>query len=125
MVRAISELDFSYNAVAIEDELNTASLNFTVANSEITSFSDAWGNFLPGKPSLTIDIGGSADLAGGQGDATIFADLGLVGKAWDAEPDGTTGYNGFGHLTSYTLNMAVNAPITYSASIQHTGGSVW
>ena len=47
---------------------------------EITSFADAWGNFLAGKPSLTYDTSGFWDPASSQGDATIFGELGLEGE---------------------------------------------
>ena len=117
------DADFVFNAVAIEDELNRAALNFTVPEAEITAFTDAYGNFLAGKPALTIDADGSWDPAAAQGDATIFAALGGAAVTWDFEPDGTTGYNGYGFPTSYTITAAVNAPVTCSFSLRHNGGA--
>ena len=69
------DADFSFDSVALEDELNSATLNFTVPEADITSFSDAYQNFLAGKPTATIDVSGFADLASSQGDVTIFGEL--------------------------------------------------
>ena len=103
--------------------MNSVSLNFEVPEADITAFADAWQNFLAGKPTLTIDVSGSWDPASGQGDATIFGELGLEGEEYDVEPDGATGYNGFAIVTSYQIVAAVNAGITYSATFRHNGGS--
>ena len=117
------DADFAFDSVAIEDELSSATLNFTVPEADITSFSDSWQNFLAGKPTATLDVSGFADLASSQGDVTIFGELGLEGEEWDFEPDGTTGYNGFAIVTSYSITSTVGGPITYSASFRHNGGS--
>tara|TARA_R110002020_G_scaffold308403_4_gene524084 strand:- start:810 stop:1217 length:408 start_codon:yes stop_codon:yes gene_type:complete len=115
--------DFAFDSVALEDEVSSATLNFDVPEAEITSFSDAYGNFLAGKPTATISIDGYYDPASSQGDVTIFGELGLEGEEWDFEPDGTTGYNGFAIVNSYSITASVDAPITYSASFRHNGGS--
>lgn len=115
------DADFVFNSVALEDELNQITANFSVPEADITSFADAWQNFLAGKPTVTLEMQGAADLAAAQGDATIFAALGGVGLTWDFEPDGTTGYNGYAIITSYQLTARVDGPITYSASMRHNG----
>ena len=117
------DADFAFDSVQIADELNSATLNFTVPEADITAFGDSYQNFLAGKPTATIDISGFADLASSQGDVTIFGELGLEGEEWDFEPDGTTGYNGFAIVTSYSITSTVGGPITYSASFRHNGGS--
>ena len=117
------DADFSFDSVALEDELNSVTLNFSVPETEVTAFADSYQNYLAGKPTATIDISGFADLASSQGDATIFAELGLEAEEWDFEPDGTTGYNGFAICTSYSISSTVGGPITYNASFRHNGGS--
>lgn len=117
------DADVSFDTVAIEDELNSVSLNFEVPEADITAFGDAWQNFLAGKPTLTIDVAGSWDPAASQGDATIFGELGLEGEEYDVEPDGTTGYNGYAIVTSYQIVAQVNAGISYSATFRHNGGA--
>ena len=115
--------DVVFNAVAIEDELSSATLNFTVPEAEITAFADAWQNFLAGKPTATLDVNGYWDPAASQGDATIFAALGGAALTWDFEPDGTTGYNGYAITTSYSITAEVASAINYTASFRHNGGS--
>jgi predicted secreted protein len=109
--------------VAIEDELNRATLNFDVPETEITSFADVYQNFLAGKPGLTVDVDGSWDPASSQGDVTIFGDLGGAAQTYDFEPDGTTGYNGYGIITSYSITSSRDDVISYTMSLRHNGGS--
>ena len=124
MARAIgSNVDFVFNSVALEDELNSIGLDFNVPEAEITAFTDAYQNFLAGKPGLTYQGSGSWDGASNQGDATIFAALGAVAKTIDVEPDGTTGYDGFAFPTSYSIAAAVNGPVTYDVTFRHNGGA--
>ena len=54
-------VDFAYAGVAIEDELNSATITFDVPEAEITAFSDAYQNFLAGKPTATLSVDGSWD----------------------------------------------------------------
>lgn len=117
------DADVSFDSVAIEDELNSVTLNFEVPEADITAFADAWQNFLAGKPTLTIDAAGSWDPASSQGDATIFGELGLEGEEYDVEPDGATGYNGYAIVTSYSITAQVNAGISYTLGLRHNGGS--
>lgn len=117
------DADVSFDSVALEDELNSVSLNFSVPPHEITAFADAWQNFVAGKPTLAINMAGSWDPAASQGDATIFGELGLEGEEYDVEPDGSTGYNGFAIVTSYTIEASVTAGISYTADFLHNGGS--
>jgi predicted secreted protein len=116
-------VDFAYAGVAIEDELNAATITFDVPEAEITAFSDAYQNFLAGKPTATLSVDGSWDPAGSQGDVTIFGDLGGAAQTWDFEPDGSTGYNGYANITSYSVTASVNSAITYSLALRHNGTS--
>ena len=117
------DADLVFNSVPIEDELNTVTLHFEVPSAEITAFGDAWQNFLAGKPTATIDVAGSADLAAAQGDATIFAALGGAAVTWDFEPDGVVGYNGYAIVTSYSITSGINDAIKYTATFRHNGGA--
>lgn len=117
------DADFSFDSVAIEDELNSASISFAVPEAEITSFSDAWQNFVAGKPTATLEVAGSWDPAASQGDVTIFGELGLEAEEYDFEPDGVTGFDGYAIITAYSVVAAINAPVTYSLSLRHNGGA--
>ena len=48
--------NFSFNSIAIEDELNSVTMNATVAESDVTAFADVYQNFLAGKKNVTFDI---------------------------------------------------------------------
>ena len=117
------DVDFSFDSVALEDELNSVTMNFEVPEADITAFADAWQNFVAGKPTATLDAQGFWDGAAGAGDVTIFNELGLEAEEYDFEPDGTTGYDGFGIVTSYSITAPVNGPVTYALSLRHNGGS--
>ena len=124
MARLIADADFVFNAVALEDELDQASMSFDVPEAEITAFADVYGNFLAGKPAIKLDVSGNWDPAASQGDATIFAALGGVGLTYDFEPGGTTGYNGMAIVGSYQIQAAINQAVKYSASFRHNGLTV-
>ena len=66
------DLNYSYQGVAIEDELNSATINFAVGEADITAFADVYQNFLAGKKNVTVDIEGSLDLAHEQGVYMLF-----------------------------------------------------
>ena len=123
MARAMSNLDFSFDGEVLESQVSTASINFTVPESDITSFNDSWQNFLAGKPTATISFSGPADLASSEGDITIFGELGQEAEEYDFDPDGTIGYNGLAIVTSYTLTCNVNEAIKYDCTLRHAGGS--
>lgn len=123
MARVMSETDFVYAGVAIEDEVNSVEMAVSVPESDITAFADTWQNFLAGKPTATISAEGSWDPASSQGDDTIFNDLGGPAQTWDFEPDGATGYNGYAIITGYTVRSQVNQAVAYSLALRHNGAS--
>tara|TARA_Y100000310_G_scaffold173281_1_gene173465 strand:- start:135 stop:542 length:408 start_codon:yes stop_codon:yes gene_type:complete len=115
--------DISFDSVALEDEANSVTMTMDVPEAEITAFADPWGNFLAGKPNATLSIDGAWDPAGGAGDITIFGELGQEAEEYDFEPDGSTGYNGFAIVSSYSITATVGDAISYSAAFRHNGGS--
>jgi len=129
--------NFSFNGVAIEDELSSITMNATVAEAEVTAFSDVYGNFLAGKKSVTVDVAGSLDMAASQGDATIFDHITLTSgpKTLVYDPDGagpdtnspeytctSSGLTG-AICSSYTVNLPVGGAATYSATFQCSGST--
>jgi predicted secreted protein len=117
------DVDFSFDSVALEDELEEVSMTFDVPEADATSFADTWQNFLAGKPTGRLEASGNWDPAAGAGDVTIFGELGLEAEEYDFEPDGATGYNGFAIITGYTIRANKNDAIKYSLSLRHNGGS--
>ena len=129
--------NFSFNGVAIEDELNTVTMNATVAESELTAFSDVYQNIIAGKKNVTFDIAGSLDMAASQGDATIFDHLTLTSgpKTLVFDPDGagpdtnspeftctSSGLTG-AVCSSYSISLPVGEAATYTATFQCSGST--
>ena len=129
--------NFSFNGVAIEDELSSITMNATVAEAEVTAFADVYSNFLAGKKTVTFDVSGSLDMAASQGDATIFDHLTLTSgpKTLIYDPDGagpdtnspeytctSSGLTG-ALCTNYTINLPVGGAATYSATFQCSGST--
>lgn len=122
--RASKDLNVTLNAVAIEDELNSTSLNINQEVPVVTAFADAGPRVVAGNYDWTVDLGGSSDFAGGQGDATIFALIGSAGVAIGVDPTGAgagaddPNYDGTVCLSSHTLSFATGAAATYSTTLQ-------
>ena len=129
--------NFSFNGVAIEDELNSITMNATVAESEVTAFSDTYQNFIAGKKGVSFDVAGTLDLATSQGDATIFDHIHTTSgpKTLVFDPDGagpdsnspeytctSSGLTG-AICSSYTINLPVGGAATYSATFQCSGST--
>ena len=130
--------NFSFNGVAIEDELNSITMNATVAESDVTAFNDVYQNFLAGKKSVTFDVAGAVDMDfASDGDATIFDHISLTSgpKTLVFDPDGagpdtnspeytctSSGLTG-AICSSYSINLPVGGVATYSASFQCSGST--
>ncbi len=130
-----SDANFSFNAVAIEDELNSININFTIPESDITSFADVWQNFLAGKKNTTTDIQGSLDMAAASGDITIFEAMagGVVSTVFDPTGSGpgsndpeyqctASGLTGV-LVASHTISLPVGDKASYSTTLQHSGST--
>ena len=124
------DFDFSINSIAIEDELNTVTLNIDPDVQEVTAAADAAKVFVEGKYGWGNSVGGSADLAASQGDATIFALLGAGSKTAVYTPGGGSegsdnpDYTGSVFLGSYRLTTAVGEPASYTAEFIGSGALV-
>ena len=130
--------NFSFNGVAIEDELNTITMNATVGESDVTAFNDAYQNFLAGKKSVTFDVAGAVDMDfASDGDATIFDHISLTSgpKTLVFDPDGagpdtnspeytctSSGLTG-AICSSYTISLPVGGAATYAATFQCSGST--
>ena len=130
--------NFSFNGVAIEDELNSITMNASVAESDVTAFSDSFQNFLAGKKNVTFDVSGSLDPAfSGGGDATIFDHVTLTSgpKTLVFDPDGagpdtnspeftctSSGLTG-AICSSYSISLPVGDAASYTATFQCSGST--
>ena len=132
------DTNFSFNGVAIEDELNSVTMNVDVTETEISAFADSYGVFLAGKKNVTFDVSGSLDPSlAGSGDVTIFDHMALASgaKTLIFDPDGAgpdtnspeytctaSGLTG-ALCTSYTITLPVGDTATYSATFQCSGST--
>ena len=129
--------NFSFNGVAIEDELNSVTMSASVGESDVTAFSDAYQNFLAGKKDVSFDIAGTLDMAASQGAATIFDHLHTTSgpKTLVFDPDGagpdtnspeytctSSGLTG-AICSSYSISLPVGGAATYSATFQCSGST--
>jgi hypothetical protein len=129
--------NFSFNGVAIEDELNSVTMNATVGESDISAFGDTYQTFLAGKKNVTFDVAGALDMAASQGDVTIFDHLHSISgpKTLVYDPDGagpdtnspeytctSSGLTG-ALCSSYSINLPVGGAATYSATFQCSGST--
>ena len=130
--------DFSYNALALEDELNSIVQTIDVPEAEITAFADTYANFLAGKKSVKTEIQGSADidaLVTVQGWKTLFAGIGAGPKSTVFDPVGTgpaagapeyqctsSGLTGV-LVAQLKLSLPVGGAASYSATLQHSGST--
>jgi hypothetical protein len=130
--------NFSFNGVAIEDELNSITMTASVSESEITAFGDTYQNFLAGKKDVSFDVSGVIDMDfASDGDATIFDHIALTSgpKTLVYDPDGagpdtnspeytctSSGLTG-AMVSSYSINLPVGDAATYTASFQCSGST--
>ena len=124
---------FSYNAVQIEDELNSIVQTIDVPAADITAFADVYQNAVAGKKSVRTEIGGSADLAASQGWKTLFAGIGAGPKSTVLDPVGTgpganapeyqctaSGLTGV-LVAAMKISLPVGDAARYTATLQHSG----
>ena len=127
--------NFSYNAVAMEDELDSIIQTATVPKADITAFNDAWQNVLAGKKSVATEVAGTLDPAAGAGDATLFAGIGAGPLSTIFDPTGSgpgandpeyqctlSGLTG-ALVKSYRITLPVGERAGYSATLQHSGST--
>mgnify|MGYP003144684867 CR=1 FL=1 len=128
-------VNYSFDAIAIEDELSSVVQTIDVPEAEITAFTDAYKNFLAGKKNVRTDIEGSYDQLASQGVATIFAAVtgGPVSTVFDPTGSGpgandpeyqctASGLSGV-LVAGLVMRFPVGDKASYSASLQHSGST--
>ncbi len=137
MTRLLSkDLNFSFNAIAIEDELNNVGITFTLPEGDITAFADVGQNFLGGgKKNTVTELSGTLDMALAQGDATIFGAMGGGTVSTVLNPTGVSvdsnnpeyqctasGLTGV-LVANHSISLPVGGVATYSTTLQHSGST--
>ena len=125
--RGASSINFTLNSVAIEDELNSTTMNVNQEVVNVRGFSSLAPEKVTDGYDWNHSIGGNADFAASQGDATIFAMLSAAAVAAAFDPTGATAatndpnYDGNVLLGSYSISGSTGGAITYSATLEGTG----
>lgn len=127
--------DYSFNGIALEDELNSISQTADVPAGDITSFADAWQNSLGGKKNVVTEIAGSLDPLASAGDVTILGAVGTGVKStvYDISGSGpgandpeyqctASGLTGV-LVARYRVSLPVGGAASYSATLQHSGST--
>jgi len=127
------DANFSFNSVAIEDEVNTIQLTFDVNEGDATAFADAYQVPIAGKSSAVTEIQGTVDPAVSQGVDTLFDaridgvkttvyDLTGSGPNTD-DPEYTSTASGLTGALFSSLRITYNVgdAARYVATLQHSG----
>lgn len=126
-------VNYSLNGVALEGSLKSITMDFEVPEGEITSYADAWQNFLAGKPSVKAELSGTYDQASGAAKATLLAAIGVgpVTSIFDLTGSGPAADNpeytctASGLTGSLVESVKISLPVgeagTYSATIRNSG----
>jgi len=119
--------DFSFNSVAIEDELSNITQTTDVNLPEVTAFGDAAATFVEGLPNSNYSLSGFFDPAASQGDATLFTRIGSGSATASFETTGAAAgtnapvYSGAAFVSSYSITSDVGGATTYTADLQVSG----
>ena len=129
-------VNFSINAVNIEDELSQVVMTVDVPEADITAFADIYQNVLAGKKTVAYEVSGSYDPASGNGDDTLFANVnngGVVTTVFDPTGSGpgandpeyactASGLTG-SLVAGYRMSFPVGDKASYTATIQNSGAT--
>jgi hypothetical protein len=120
--------NFSFDGVSIEDELNSIEMSVDNPLAEVTALADTGAAFVEGgAPNSKFSIGGAADFAASQGDATIFGAIGQGDQAVIFQPTGNSpntndpNYTANVLVASYKVSCDVGSGVQYSADLQVNG----
>lgn len=117
--------EFTFNSVVLTTFCDTMEISIEVDTAEVTTFGDAWKEFIAGLAGATISVSGSWDPTTTSGPASaITATLGSTPKTFIAEPGGAAANQhrtGSAICTSYTENADVGDRVAFDAEFQVTG----
>jgi hypothetical protein len=121
---ASKSLNLAVSAVALEDDITSASLNITQETPEVTALSDTGPRRVAGNYDFNLEMEGAADFAAGQSDATIFALVGAAAAVVGYDPTGAAAagasdphYDSSMFLSSYSIRAQSGQGVTFSANL--------
>lgn len=118
-------VNITVSTVSLEDDINSFTLSIDQETPVSTSFADAGPRRLVGNYDYNLDIGGAADFAAAQSDATLFALVGASAvQPVTVDPTGVTAdannpnYDSADMLlASYSITGSVGGVVEYSANL--------
>lgn len=117
--------DISINSVALEDDIDSFTLNVSQETPVVTALGDTGPRRVTGNYDYNLDISGGADFAASQSDATLFGLIGSSGVAMAVDPTGEEAgaddpnYDATSIvLSSYQISGSVGGRVDFSASLQ-------
>jgi len=122
-----NDANISFNSVQIEDELSSIEMAVDVNLPEVTTFGDSAAEFVEGLYNGRFTLSGFSDFASGQGDATLFGQIGSGEAAFVFQPTGNAAgandpnYTGDALVKSYRITCDVAGPVGYSTELQVNG----
>ena len=117
------DVNYSLNGVALEGELTEVRIDFEVPEADITSYADAWQNFLAGKPSVKAELSGVFNPAAGAGKATLLAAIGAgpVTSVFDLTGSGPAAGNPEYTCTASGLTGSLVESVRFSLPVGEAG----
>jgi hypothetical protein len=115
---------FTWNAVALGDDLDDLSLERSIEEADVTTFSSTAKEFVVGLTDNTISGGGPWGGAASEADVTLAPDFAAgTSRAWTYSPGGASApvYSGNGYLTSYNVTSSVDDAVRFEFEIRITG----
>jgi hypothetical protein len=116
--------EFTFNSVALSTFCDTLDIGIEVDNAEVTTFGDAWRNFIGGLAGATIEIGGAWDPTTTTGPASALTSQIGNTVTFIAEPGGAAvnqSRTGSCLIASYKETAGVGDKVAFTASLTVTG----
>lgn len=127
------DANYSWNASALEGELDNIRQDVDVNEAPITAFLDVYQNFLAGKKDVRTELAGPYNAAAVSG-VSLFDDIGTL-RSTIFSPTGASADSNNPHykctasglsgalVSRYEVNLAVGDAARYTATIQHSGST--
>lgn len=123
------DVNFSFNSVALEDQMDNIEQTTEVDLPEVTAFADGAPEFAEGMADTKISISGPNDFGSGELDATVFGQIGSGEAAFDHSPTGNAAgandphYTGNALVKSYKISADVRGRVDQATEFQVNGAT--
>ena len=122
---AANAANISINAVTLEDDIDSFTLNVTTETPVTTGLSTVGPTRVLGNYDYNLDVSGAADFASAQSDATLFAlTVDVSGVVVAVDPTGNTAaandpnYDSTSMMaSSYSISGAVGGRVDFSCTL--------